>query len=122
MSIINFTLVIQALNFLIAFFIIKYFFFKSAVFQIHAEDTLQESLVSTVQEHQMAVTTKEQELTNHWQAMRSYFVNNAPSLKSSPLFVSKKPSVIVPEFEQSAVKDATRSLAAQLIKRVDHVE
>ncbi len=122
MSIINFTLVIQAINFLIAFFIVKYFFFKNAVFQINAENTLQESLVSTVQEHQMAVNAKEQELAGHWQAMRSYFAKYAPSLKASPIFPSKKPSIVVPAFEQSAIKDATRSLAAQLVKKVDHVE
>lgn len=122
MSVINFTLVIQALNFLIAFFIIKYFFFKNAVYHIHAEDTLQESLVSAVQEHQMAVGSKEQEIGSHWQAMRAYFAKNIPSLKVSPLFALKKPSIVIPEFEQSAIKDAAHSLAAQLIKKVDHVE
>ena len=94
MSIINATIFIQAIHFFIAFFLIKYFFFKPIVAQINAEDALQESLISTVQEHQIAVAQKERELLEHWQAMRAYFAKHVPVLKYEPFFVPKGPQLV----------------------------
>ena len=94
MSVINFTLIVQVVHFFIAFFLIKYFFFKPALAHINAEETLQESLVSSVQEHQAAVVAhKEKEITDHWQALRAYFAQNVPSLKLNHYCVAITPAV-----------------------------
>lgn len=120
MSFINITLLIQAFHFFIAFLIIKHFFFKQAFGHIQVEDALQESLITTVQDHQLAVAQKEQELVAHWQAARHYFGQNVPSLKQEQFF-AKTPPVVVPKLDTNAVQDAARSCAQELIKKVDHV-
>ena len=122
MSVINFTLVVQGVHFFIAFILIKHFFFKAAVNQIVAQDRLQESLIGAVQEHQAAISQKEQELREQWQAMRTYFSHNAPSLKQEPLFFGKRSSIIIPQFDQASLKQSADNVSKKLLRMVDHVE
>lgn len=122
MSVINFTLVIQAINFFIAFFCIKYFFFKTAVVHVQAEEVLQKSLINAVQEHQSVVAQKEQEIRDHWNALQSYFATHAPSLQSPPLYAAGKlPWVVAPQFDKVVIDQQIQALTAELIKKVDHV-
>ncbi len=121
MAFINGTLILQAAHFIIAFYIIKYFFFKPVFAHIEIEDALQESLVSAVQEHQAAVAQKEHELSDHWHTLRSYFTQQAPSLKRQRLVIPKQ-SITVPDSMTPAdVQHAVQSLAKKLVSRVDHV-
>lgn len=121
MSIINFTLIIQAIHFFIAYYIIKYFFFAPVVNQIDAENRLQESLVTAVQEYQMAVSNKEKELEVQWQAMRDYFAGHIPEIKQETAVLSKLPEIVVPSGKQMPDKSLMAMLATQLIKRIKHV-
>lgn len=120
MAFINCTLIVQAINFFIAFFIIKYFFFKPVLAQIHAEDAFQESLINTVQAHRIIVVQKEQELLAQWQSAQRYFEENSPSTRSEPFF-SVKPAIQKPIFEQSIVDSIAKKAATELLKKVDHV-
>ncbi len=120
MAFINCTLIVQAINFFIAFFIIKYFFFKPVLMQIHEEDAFQESLLNTVQEHRALVAQKEQELHAQWQSAQRYFEQHSPPTRQQPFFASKT-SVIKPEFEHRMVDDIAKRVASELIKKVDHV-
>jgi hypothetical protein len=121
MSIINATFVIQAGNFVLAFLLIKYFFFKSVYGEIQAEDDFQKSLVTTVQEHQVLVGNKERELVEHWQAVRTYFVQHTPLLKHEPLFGQKKPMIEFPHFDPLAIEGAIKRLEHELGEKVNHV-
>ena len=121
MSVINFTLIIQAINFFIAFFIIKYFFFKAAVSHINVEDKLQQSLITIVQEHQLAIAHKEQEINAHWQSVKNYFVQNGPAIRAEPFFIAKRPSIVIPHFDHAQIVQGAKDLAQALIKQVDHV-
>lgn len=120
MAFINGTLILQAAHFIIAFYIIKYFFFKPVFAHIEIEDALQESLVSAVQEHQAAVAQKEHELSDHWHALRSYFAQQAPSLKRQRLIIPQQ-SIRVPDMTPADLQQAAQSLAKKLVSRVDHV-
>lgn len=120
MAFINGTLILQAAHFIIAFYLIKYFLFKPVFAHIEAEDALQESLVSAVQEHQAAVAQKEHELSDHWHALRSHFAHNAPSLKLQRLVIPK-PSIMMPEISTGDVKGISQQVAKKLVSQVDHV-
>ncbi len=120
MTLINCTLIVQAINFFIAFLIIKYCFFKPVVAEIHAEDALQESLMNTVQARRKIVAEKEQELLSQWQSAQQHFEHNTPSLRQEPFF-STKPSLVKPHFDHRMVDDVAKRVATELIKRVDHV-
>ena len=120
MAFINCTIIVQAINFFIAFFIIKYFFFKPVLAQINAEDSLQESLLATIQTHRATVAQKEQELAEQWGAAQQYFDKNIPSIRQEPFFASKSP-ILKPEFEQRVINETAAHAMRQLIKKVDHV-
>jgi len=120
MAFINATLIVQACNFIIAFYIIKYFLFRPIFAIIEAEDILQESLIGAVQEHQLAVMHKEQELVEHWQSLRLQFGQQAPSLKRE-YFVSKKPEIIIPVISADQEKEGVITVSKELISQVDHV-
>lgn len=120
MAFINGTLIVQALHFGIAFYLIKYLFFKPVLAHITAEDSLQESLIAGVQEHQSQVAAKELELKEHWESVRRYFAENVPVLRVSPV-PSKRPDIVIPEFEATTIQKAAKEAADDLVKKVDHV-
>jgi hypothetical protein len=120
MAFINCTLIVQTINFFIAFFIIKYFFFKPVLANINAEDLFQESLLNTVQRHRTIVAKKEQELVDQWRAAQQYFEAHSPSISQKPFFASRPP-IIKPEFDRNMLEPTAKQAALQLIKRVDHV-
>lgn len=120
MAFINCTLIVQVINFFIAFFIIKYLFFKPVLAQINAEDSFQELLLNTVQVHKTIVAQKEQELAEQWHAAQHYFHQHSPLIRQEPFFASK-PLILKPEFDHRMVDDMAKQAAQQLIKKVDHV-
>lgn len=121
MTVINFTLVIQAINFFIAFLLIKFFFFKTAVVHIQAEETLQKTLNNRVGKFQELVNIQEQKLKSQWQEMVSYFSGNSPSLKPKPFFAEKLSPIGLPEIDPKALKLEVAKLTTELINRVNHV-
>ncbi len=120
MAFINFTLIVQAINFFIAFFLIKYLFFKPIVAQIQAEDDFQESLLNTVQANRTLVAQKEQELRAQWQSAQDHFKENTPSLKPAHFF-SPRAALVKPEFDQSVIARTLKQATTELINRIDHV-
>ena len=120
MAFINGTLILQAAHFIIAFYIIKYFFFKPVFAHVETEDALQESLISAVQEHQAAVAQKEHELSDHWHALRSYFTQQVPSLKRQRLVIPKQ-SITMPNLTPEEVQQVAQNLSKKIVSRVDHV-
>ncbi len=121
MSIINSTLIVQAFHFFIAYVAIKYFFFKQAYHEIATQDTLQESLVRSVQSGQMQVERNEQNLQEHWRRARDYFLHHRPSFKEEPLIGGPViPSIVIPTIEKSRIEDIAPFIADALLQKVGH--
>ena len=121
MTVINFTLVIQAINFFIAFLLIKFFFFKTAVDHIQSEETLQKTLNAKVGNYQELVNSQEQKLKNQWHNMVRHFSFNSPSLKPKPFFVQKLSPRSLPEIDPEARTQEITQLTKELINKVNHV-
>lgn len=119
MAFINCTLIVQIINFFIAFFIIKYFFFKPILASLHAEDAFQNTLINKIQTHRAMVAQKEQELSVQWQSVQRYFEQNSPSLKQRPSFPFRSP-IIMPSFDSHTITDAAHKVVSQLVKKVEH--
>lgn len=120
MAFINCTLIVQAINFFIAFFLIKYFLFKPVLAVINQEDAHQESLINTVQAHRAIVAQKEQDLSIQWHSAQEYFEENIPLIAKEQFF-STKSEIIKPEFDKQLIEDMAKQAAGQLIKKVNHV-
>lgn len=121
MSLINATLVAQAIHFSIAFILIKYFLLKPVFAQIEQEDKLQESLIATVQLHQQAVVHKEQELQVQWHVLRDYFAAHVPFVKTGFVWVSKNAQIQLPDLDRKKIDTAINLATQQIIKKVDNV-
>lgn len=120
MAFINGTLILQVAHFIIAFYLIKYFLFKPVFAYIEAEDALQESLVSAVQEHQAAVAQKERELSDHWHGLRSHFAQHVPSFKIQRLATAKS-SIEMPHFASESIQKMAQEVTKKLVSQVNHV-
>lgn len=121
MSLINATLVAQAVHFSIAFILIKYFLFKPVFAQIEQEDKLQESLIATVQSHQQTVANKEQELTSQWYALRTYFAAHLPVIKTTHVSEHKDVQIELPTINPAAADAAIKTATSQIINKVKNV-
>lgn len=120
MSIINATLVAQAIHFFIAYLLIKYLFFKPVFVQIEQEDTLQASLIATVQAHQQKVAQKEQDLVTQWHSLRNYFSAHVPVIK--PLDVPRNQAQVeLPDHGSHYMDKAIDRATQEIIKQVNDV-
>ena len=120
MSLINATLVAQAIHFSIAFILIKHFLCKPVFAQITQEDKLQESLIATVQSHQQAVSNKEHELQAQWHVLRDYFAAHVPFLRTGSV-ISQGPQIQLPNSDQKKIDSAIIAATQQIVKKVDNV-
>lgn len=118
MSIINATLVAQAIHFFIAYALIKYLFFKPIFAQIEQEDALQASLITTVQSHQQTVAQKEQALSEQWHSLRNYFAAHVPVIKSLETFSSKRKQVSPSPLKSHLLQQEINSAAQVILKKV----
>lgn len=122
MSIINATLVAQAIHFLIAYLLIKYLFFKPVFEQIEQEDTLQESLINTIQSQQNIVAQKEQDLITQWHALKNYFATHVALVPSVSFGAHKRTQVQLPQLESQDINKAITQLTKEIVKKVKHVQ
>lgn len=121
MALINATLVVQAFHFYIAFLMIKHLFFKPIFFHIEQENSLQETLINTVQKQQLRVAEKEQAIKDQWQQLRSYFVSESPHIKPTSIQKNKQDSIKVPVLSDTQIQKVISQTAESIIKKVGHV-
>lgn len=122
MAIINATIFVQAFHFSIAYLIVKYVLFKPALKEINDENALQKSLIKTIQNHQEAITKKEQQLQVHWQKSLSYFSHHMPALKEEYTVLHEKiPHLILPRYNKLDLEESVQTVSKELKKKVSHV-
>lgn len=121
MALINATILVQAIHFFIAYLMVKYLLFKPALAEIQKEDAVQESLIATLQDHQVLLAQKEQDLVNEKKRAQGEFARTIPSLDSS-LLLKKMPNIIIPQFQKSELENLADAMSKKLITQVDHVQ
>lgn len=99
---VNATLVIQAINFAIAYIVLRTFLFKPAIAVIQHEQEEQEAIKNVIGQQEQSIELKEKERQKHWQLCRSYFVKNRPPVDVPSLYIFKG---LTPEVEPYQVKD-----------------
>jgi hypothetical protein len=122
MSLVNLTLVVQALNFFVAYLILKYLLLKPAVQAIAAEDAHQQQLVCLVQESHVRIQEKKQEIQQRWRDCQQEFVQNAPAIADDEFALRFPVRVLSLEpIHEEKVVQRSRELQNELIKKVGHV-
>lgn len=111
---INITLIIQIVNFLIAYTFLRFLFFKPAYTVIKIEQQEQDAFHNILVQQNAIIARKELELQERWCECQEYFLRNTPPVKMVELFVFKH---ITPSVEKPV------SLAPQMINElVDNIQ
>ena len=116
----NLTLVVQIINFWIAYLMIKYILLKPAIAHIEADEQRAHLITEHIGQWNYQLATLENEVAQHWSMAQTYFSNHRPELaRVCPPFLHEiwPIDVSAPTAHDRAVETLTKTLIAQ----VDHV-
>jgi len=117
---INITLIVQAINFFIAYGIIRTLLLKPAVQVIQDEQAQQAKLNTIIRQQEQSITIKEGERQKNWQACCDYFDDNKPFIDLL-LFIKKIPEISVPVVPDDLVDKLVEETQRALIQEIGHI-
>jgi len=120
---INFTLVIQACNFFVAYKVLRILLFKPAVQTLQQERSVQENLLLHIDTTTIMIATREQEKSDQWQQFQQLFVRQIPEITKEELFIFKglTPELRVPLLADEHIQNLEREVTKSIVKRLEHV-
>ncbi len=118
---INITLVVQAINFFIAYWVMSIFLFKPALQVIEGEQAQQTRLNTIIRQQEQSITIKEDERQKHWQVCRDYFRDNKPFIDLTKLAIKKIPEVSLPVVRQELVDKLADETQQALIQKIGYI-
>ncbi|HEB41904.1 MAG TPA: hypothetical protein ENI08_02715 [Candidatus Dependentiae bacterium] len=118
---INVTMVIQAINFFIAYWVMRIFLFKPALQVIQGEQIEQTRLDTIIRQQEQSITIKEDERQKHWQACRDYFRDNKPFIDLTKLVVKEMPEVSIPVVRQELIDKLADETQQVLIQKIGYI-
>ncbi len=119
---INATLIIQAINFLIAYLLLRTILLKPAIHVIQADQLAQDNQHKAIAEGEKRAAQKEQEKEKAWRGYQYYFLEKTPEVIKPELMVFQR---ISPELKRPVVADEVilqliDKTQSGLIKKVMH--
>jgi len=119
---INITLIVQGINFLIAYGIMRIFLLKPAVQVIRDEEAQQEKLNSVIRQQEQSMTIKGGERQKYWQVCRDYFKDNKPFVDRTLLLIKEIPEVSVPVVPEDLVDKLVEETQRMLVKKIGNID
>lgn len=120
MNKIDFTLVVQAFNFLVAYFVLRHLLFKPAVAVVMQEREQEKGLLKAITSEQSALATYEQEKKEQWLFCQQQFALNTPDA-TQQIHVDFATRIVLPTIEQERVIAMQHEVAQFIIKKVNDV-
>jgi hypothetical protein len=122
MNIINATLIIQAGNFLIAYLLLRFFFFKPVVSIIRQEQAYVDGLVNQLNQKRRLIHSLELSRKDQWYAAQQEFRNRFPDVVCQDIQTFKEslhenPLKLADQNELEQLKD---ELAKKIVEKVRH--
>ncbi len=120
---VNATLVIQAINFSIAYILLRKFLLKPAVAVMQHEQQEQESVKIVIAQQEQSLILKENERQKNWHNCRAYFKENRPCVDAPQLFVFKglTPDIIPHTTEDKVFAKLLADTRIALVKKIGRV-
>jgi len=119
----NGTLIVQAINFCIAYFLLRWLYFKPAIAQIQQEEEVYTHFKNTILERALVIEQKKQQQKEYWLECQRYCKEEMPSIQK-PDFLALKyvtPS-LEPLFDDAIqLKKLSEAVTDVLVQRIDHV-
>ena len=117
----NATLLVQLVNFIIAYCVVNFLIVKPVIALIWQEDALAESLQEAVQQRQLIIENKRHELESYWMHCKVHFAQHTPlSSQRQPPLTGKAHMNIV-GYDAVDQEKRVDKLAQAIAAEVDHV-
>jgi len=120
---INITLIVQAINFGIAYLLLRFLLFKPAIRIIAQEQAAEDKLHSNIAKQKAIHVEKERVYDVQIQTCHQFFVDNKPLVINPELMIFKglTPSITPVPRADDVIQDATREIKQALIQRIKNV-
>lgn len=126
MTVINATLIVQAIHFFIAYIILRTLFFGPAIRELEAEKGEQLHLEDTILEVKASLERKQAIRDAQWREVQQFYTQNCPQIGDTDLYFFRD---ISPELEAPRIPENVRdelvtqtsSALADKIKKIYHV-
>ncbi len=119
---INITLIVQGINFFIAYGIMRIFLLKPAVQVIQDEQAQQAKLNTVIKQQEQSMTIKGGERQKYWQACRDYFKDNKPFIDRTVSLIKEIPEIFVPVVLENLVDKLIEETHRALVKKIGHID
>lgn len=118
---INLTLVIQSVNFFIAYGIIRKFLLEPAVQVIKKEQAQQEKLNVVIRQQEEHMVLRGNERQKYWQACREYFRDHRPFIEQSSLLIKELPEISLPTVPAKLIDQLIKETQDALVKKIGRI-
>ena len=121
---INITILIQIVNFVVAYVIIRTLLLKPAVAIILQEEEHRANLDKSIESIANTNKGKEETMAHHWATCRQEFGERAPEIAETEQALRARGIVelpAVPELDKKAIEPMADNLAEELVERISHV-
>lgn len=120
---INITLIIQVINFGIAYLLLRFLLFKPVVRLLAQAQAAEDRLHQSIARQKTLQAEKERLYNKQARTCHQFFLDNKPSIINPDLIIFKglTPSITPVPLEDNAIQDATKDIKQALIQRVKNV-
>lgn len=120
---INLTLLIQVINFIIAYIILRFLFFRPVVAVIKREDQEKDSLLDTIEQRRIMLQDREKERQELWRQCQYYFIEHAPQMPSRlQMTIAALPEQQLPSLDQKTIEKYSELVTDAIVQKVRHVQ
>lgn len=117
---INATLLVQAVHFLIAYSLLRFFLYKPVVALIQKRDADKKALIENIAHKAAIIAQKEESIENYWQTKQQELLAQRPELKEQ-LVVSFGKEQMIEEIPHAEVEQLVEQVSKAIVNRIDHV-
>jgi hypothetical protein len=117
---INFTLIIQACNFIIAYLILRFLFFKPAYHAIEEERSYHQTLSDRIETGQAMLNHLNLEKQQEWQTYQQDFSRSTPNTSQPDLYIYKgiTPEIFPTPIDENQRQQLELDMVQTILKKV----
>lgn len=120
---INLTLIVQAIHFFIAYWMLRRFFFRPAVAIIENHNAVRNSLLSLISQQEQGLEIQKKARQHQWHECQGFFRSNRPIVESGRFITtnSSVPYVMYKQISDAEIDQQTFDIKKTIEEKIKHV-
>ena len=121
---INATLLIQAFNFFIVYWMLRLFLFKPIITIIDDEHAEEKAMLDIIDQQQKSLEIQEKERRRHWYVCQEYFTIHQPYITTHQFLTTEKMQdvpIIIHKTSADEITRVTSDIRSRLEEKIKHV-